>query len=153
MNITILVLIDFTGPLGLSVLSHNPHKFLKWNKHFFKTNSNTTEVLLIGSKSTLAKSNRFSLCINGSSFSSSQQIKNLRPISFQSFQSNINNVCRSCYLQLCNISYLLPFITHKPLWLSYMHWSPPTLITVINFLMVLISSINFYLSRILLPVS
>uniref|UniRef100_A0A669BMF3 Reverse transcriptase domain-containing protein n=1 Tax=Oreochromis niloticus TaxID=8128 RepID=A0A669BMF3_ORENI len=84
-----------------------------FSSNLLKLNSNKSELLLVGTKSTLSRTNSFSITINNSPVSVSSSVKSLGVIldSTLSFNSHINNVTRSAYFQLRNINRLRPFLT------------------------------------------
>ncbi len=84
-----------------------------FSRNFLKINTDKTKVLLVGTKSNLSKSNSFSLSVDNSIISSSTQAKSLGVVldSTLSFEKHVNNITRSTYFHLRNISRLRPFLT------------------------------------------
>uniref|UniRef100_A0A8C2CQF5 Reverse transcriptase domain-containing protein n=1 Tax=Cyprinus carpio TaxID=7962 RepID=A0A8C2CQF5_CYPCA len=84
-----------------------------FSRNFLKLNIGNTEVLLVGTKSNLSKSSSFSLSVDNSVISPSTQVKSLGVVlnSTLSFEKHVNNITRSVYLHLRNISRLRPFLT------------------------------------------
>ncbi len=85
----------------------------RFSRNFLKLNTDKTEGLLVGTKSNLSKSNSFSLSIDNSRISPSTQFKTLGVVldSTLSFEKHVNNITRSVYFHLRNISRLRPFLT------------------------------------------
>ncbi|XP_034743250.1 laminin subunit gamma-1 [Etheostoma cragini] len=85
-----------------------------WMHHnFLKLNSNKTEFLLIGSKSTLCKANNPTLIIDGTIVSPSPQARNLGVIfdSTLSLEPHIRQVIKTSFFHLRNIAKIRPSLT------------------------------------------
>uniref|UniRef100_A0A8C1LVW7 Reverse transcriptase domain-containing protein n=2 Tax=Cyprinus carpio TaxID=7962 RepID=A0A8C1LVW7_CYPCA len=84
-----------------------------FSSNFLQLNSSKTEILLVGSKNTISKSNISSLEINNCSVPLSNQVKSLGVIfdTTLSFESHINSVTRSAFFHIRNISRLRPVLS------------------------------------------
>ncbi len=90
------------------------HEIKSWfTANFLKLNCSKTEVLLIGTNSSISRSCSFSLSIDGSSVSPSRQARNLGVIfdSTLSFEAHINSTARFCYFHIRNIARLRSSLT------------------------------------------
>ena len=76
-------------------------------------NDDNTDVLLIGSRHNHRKTFTSSLCINDHSISFSEKARNLGVYvdPTLSFETHINNLCKTLYLQLRRLSQIRPFLT------------------------------------------
>lgn len=81
--------------------------------NLLKLNTDKTEILLIGTKSSLLKSPRLTLTIDNSYISPSEQVKSLGVIldNTPSYKSHINNTTRTAYFHLCIINRIRPSLT------------------------------------------
>ncbi|KAK5933148.1 hypothetical protein CgunFtcFv8_004799 [Champsocephalus gunnari] len=84
-----------------------------WMQHLLKLNSNQTELLLIGSKSTLSKVTDITLTIDGSIVSPSNQARNLGVIfdPTLSLEPHIRQTVKTSLFHLRNIAKILPSLT------------------------------------------
>lgn len=103
-----------TATLPPNTLTTCIHDIQAWmTTNYLQINSNKTEVLLIGTPSILSKSNLSSVSIGEDVIPVSKQVKSLGVTldSNFSFSNHINNVCRTAYFHLRNISRLRPSLS------------------------------------------
>ncbi|XP_035507072.2 uncharacterized protein LOC118320408 [Scophthalmus maximus] len=82
--------------------------------NFLKLNSDKTEFLFIGSKSTLSKIKNPTLTIDSTTVSPSPQARNLGVIfdSTLSLEPHIGHIVKTSFFHLCNIAKIRPSLTH-----------------------------------------
>uniref|UniRef100_A0A8C5AU51 Reverse transcriptase domain-containing protein n=1 Tax=Gadus morhua TaxID=8049 RepID=A0A8C5AU51_GADMO len=98
-------------PANLSTLTNCLSDIKTWMNHnFLKLNSNKTEIIIFGPKSTLPTSQNYSLCIDGHSVTPSALVRNLGIYMDPalSFKSHINHVTKISFFHLRNIARLRP---------------------------------------------
>ena len=103
-----------TSTLPPTALSNYLLEIKSWfSLNFLRLKSDETEVLLIGTRSTLAKHNPFHMSIDNFTFPPSPQVRSLGVIldGALTFEAHINNVTRSAYFHLHNINRLRPSLT------------------------------------------
>ena len=98
-------------PNGLTACLHDIQAWMTQN--YLKLNSNKTEVLLIGTTTTLQKNDIASVSVGDDVIPVSKHVKSLGVIldSTLSFSNHISNVCRTAFFHLRNISRLRPALT------------------------------------------
>ncbi|KAJ0026509.1 hypothetical protein NQD34_017509 [Periophthalmus magnuspinnatus] len=103
-----------------------------FSPNFLQLNSSKTEVLLVGTPSTISKSNSFSISIHDSTVLPSPQVKSLGVIldSPLSFHSHINNITRSATFTSAISLVSVPLSLLTPLPYLFTVLSPPRLTTV-----------------------
>lgn len=84
-------------------------------RNFLKLNGDKSEVMLIGSKSTLSKTPNFSITIDGFPIPLSTHVKSLGVIldSTLSFEPHVKHITRSAFFHLRNISKLRPTLSYS----------------------------------------
>lgn len=100
--------------------------------NFIKLNGDKTELLLVGTTTTLAKLGSFSLIIDDSIVTRSQRVKSLGVIldTTLHFEAHINNITWSAYFHLRSTNRLCPLLHRTVLLFLYMLWSHLILTTV-----------------------
>ena len=105
-----------TATLPPAVLTACLHDINLWmTQNYLKLNSSKTELLVVGSKSALAKMEPFTICVDGSTIPCSNQVKSLGVIldNTLSFSAHINSMSRSAFYHLRNIARLRPALTQQ----------------------------------------
>ena len=101
-------------PAVLSTLTNCLTDIKTWmNQNFLKLNSNKTETIIFGKKSSLPPSQNLSLCIDGHSVTPSFLVRNLGIYmdSTLSFKSHISHIMKTSFFHLRNIARLRPTLS------------------------------------------
>uniref|UniRef100_A0A3B1IDG0 Reverse transcriptase domain-containing protein n=1 Tax=Astyanax mexicanus TaxID=7994 RepID=A0A3B1IDG0_ASTMX len=99
------------SPAILSTLTCCLMDIKDWMNHnFLKLNSNKTEIIIFGPKSSLSTCQNFTLCIDGHSVTPSPLVRNLGIYldPTLSFKSHINHIVKTSFFHLRNIARLRP---------------------------------------------